>query len=273
MTPDLAPELRPALDRAAAEGRTVEVWWRDDDAVSDGPALDRLLALANRHEAPVAVAVVPAALQPSLPARLRGESLASVLVHGWRHANHAAPGAKPSEFTGDRPRARVEDELRRGRDIIVGAFSAGALDVFVPPWNRMAPSWERLLPGAGYAAVSAFGSPIRPEPGSLVRLDTHLDPVDWRTTRSVASRSVRARALHRALAGGGPIGLLTHHLAHDEALWSYVSSVLALLAGHEAVWFRTAAQLLARHHPLSLDCVRRDGLSPTAGPGAEGHAS
>ena len=39
-------ELRVALDDVAARGEAIRVWWRDDDAGRDHPALARLLYLA-----------------------------------------------------------------------------------------------------------------------------------------------------------------------------------------------------------------------------------
>src|SRR5204862_7665831 len=54
------------LSRTTDEGRAVAFWWRDDDAIGHTPALDRLLALAQRFGVSVAVAAVPARLEASL---------------------------------------------------------------------------------------------------------------------------------------------------------------------------------------------------------------
>ena len=39
--------LRHEFDRVAEAGRRIDLWWRDDDAVTDSPALDRLLDIAQ----------------------------------------------------------------------------------------------------------------------------------------------------------------------------------------------------------------------------------
>ena len=59
--------LRQALDAAPAP---VRLWWRDDDAGRDHPRLAALLDIARRREAPVALAVVPAWLEPPCAARI-----------------------------------------------------------------------------------------------------------------------------------------------------------------------------------------------------------
>ena len=56
--------------------------------------------------------------------------------------------------------------------------------------------------------------------------------------------SARRRAL-AAGAGTDPreqTGLLTHHLAHDEAAWSFLGRLLPLLAGHAATRAVAAAE-------------------------------
>jgi hypothetical protein len=58
-------DLARECDAWAAEGRAVELWWRDDDAIEDTPALRRLLAL-TRGRAPIALAVIPGRLTPNL---------------------------------------------------------------------------------------------------------------------------------------------------------------------------------------------------------------
>jgi hypothetical protein len=238
MNPSLS-ELRDLLDRAEADGRSLTFWWRDDDAVRQTPELDRLLALRARYGVPVAIAAVPAHLEPSLAARLKLEPQVRVLVHGWAHQNHAPAPGKPSEFGEDRPISDLADDAGRARRTVTSAFGPHALPIFVPPWNRAAPSFIRRLGALGFRGISAFG-PRRPRAG-LLTVNTHLDPVDWRGTRSAVHPARLAAALAEVLEAAGegrstePIGLLTHHLAFDEPLWSLSEALLELFAAHPAV--------------------------------------
>jgi hypothetical protein len=84
-------ELHAALDGAAERREGIRVWWRDDDAGRDHPALTRLLDLAECHDLPLALAVVPMWLDADGHARVAASRHATVLQHGYAHANHAPP--------------------------------------------------------------------------------------------------------------------------------------------------------------------------------------
>ena len=215
-----------ALEREAdawrASGRVATLWWRDDDAAAPSPALSRLLAL--RPGCPLGLAVIPAAADAHLAAELTDP--VDVLVHGFAHANHAAPGERKSEY----PAGRVApDELRAGRERLESLFGNRVLPVFVPPWNRMGGDAAAVLPVAGYRTLSGYrGRPA----GPLPRLDTHVDLVDWRGGRRFAGDDAVLRALAGALAArrragdSRPTGVLSHHLVHDVAAWRFLERLL-----------------------------------------------
>ncbi len=236
-TIDWSP-LDKALARAEDRDCPIGFWWRDDDAVAHTPKLDRLLNLAERYEASIGLAAIPETLQHSLADRLQGQETAYALVHGWSHANHAPPGEKKAEFGHHRPvasmAAEAADALQKARNCL----GERLLPVFVPPWNRIAPELLPLLPGLGYQAASTFRDRDRHRNvNDLVRINTHLDPVDWRGTRSLADVDALvaqlAGAVERRIGGAAdpdePIGLLTHHLVHDEPIWFFCEQMLAHL--------------------------------------------
>jgi hypothetical protein len=258
-TTDLTP-LRAALDRAAENGRTVDLWWRDDDALSATPALDRLLALADG--APLLIAAIPGGADPSLARRLVAAPGVSVAVHGLSHADHAPPGEKAAEFGAHRPLSVLHREateaLRRARE----RLPAGQLlPVFVPPWNRIAPDLARDLPLLGYTGLSAAGGPAVP---GLTRADCTLDVIDWRGTRSLRepARLLAILAAHAETEDENPLGLLTHHLAHDEAVWDFLGKLVPLLKAHPAVRLCDPRELFGRavdagrHSPISAGTDR-----------------
>ncbi len=231
--------LDRALSRAEDQGRPVGFWWRDDDAVADTPQLDRLLGLARRLEAGLALAVVPRMLEASLAGRLADEDAAFALVHGSGHANHAPLGEKKAEFGAHRPEDVMMAEAEVSLRVAGDCLGPKLLPVFVPPWNRIAPGLVPLLPQAGYAALSTFGDRASAHPAKgLAQVNTHIDPVDWHGTGSLADPAEivakAAAAVERRVTGAAdpdePIGLLTHHLIHDEAIWSFCERLLAHLA-------------------------------------------
>jgi hypothetical protein len=71
------------LDRWSNAGLRAQFWWRDDDASDSSEALDRLLQLAEERQVPLALAVIPARLQPGLVDSLKNQGLITVLQHGY----------------------------------------------------------------------------------------------------------------------------------------------------------------------------------------------
>ncbi len=238
--------LDDALARAADDaGRATRFWLRDDDAVAVTPALERLAGLCEAVGLPVLLAVIPADAQPGLAAWLADHPSFEPCQHGWRHANHAAPGERACELGGARPDEAVLAELARGRERLHELLGARVRPVLVPPWNRIRPSLVPHLRAAGnYAAVSAFGPSSEP-----FTLNCHLDVIDWRNGR----RGRPAADLCRKLLGliaqaretGGLIGLLTHHLAHDEAAWHFLQTFFDRMRERSDVTFASGPDQLA----------------------------
>lgn len=245
--------LDDALDAAGGE---VPFWWRDDDAVAPGAALDRLLDLARTCDAPLSLAVIPALARLQLADRLRGEASVHVLVHGLAHVNHAPPEGKKQEF-GWRPVDRLAADAARGLALVGELFGARALPVFVPPWNRVDAQLVPRLAGLGFRGISAFGARQAPfASAGLLAVNTHLDPIDWRGNRSLAppARLLTAIAgLIEARAGQSaaerePIGILTHHLVHDEWVWRFLDRLMQRLKTHPN------ARLLPAGTVFALSC-------------------
>lgn len=232
--------LNDALARAADQGRHLALWWRDDDATADTPALNRLLALARRFLMPIAIAAIPALAHRSLQDRLEGETSAAILVHGLTHANHAPPGQKQAELGPHRPledlRADAASALAKARE----ELGPQVLPVLVPPWNRIAPELVAALPAIGYGGVSTFGPATLTEATPIRQVNPQIDPIDWRGSRSLLDRQdLVARIVglveDDAESGSGPIGLLTHHLVQDEAVWGFCEALLERFVGRAEV--------------------------------------
>ncbi|BAI76325.1 hypothetical protein AZL_d04990 (plasmid) [Azospirillum sp. B510] len=237
-------EVEDELARWSDLGRRCALWLRDDDAVAAGPQLDRLLASCTQADIPLGLAVIPAAAERSLAEALADHARVTPLVHGWSHADHAAPGRKKCEFGPERPPELRRAEAARGLSVLRGLFGERLLPLFVPPWNRMAPDMPALLSDAGYRAVSGFGpAPVPARHDGILWVNTHLDLIDWRGTRSAVPLDALLDGLRRELRDrregrrtpSEPIGLLSHHRVHDAAIWDLLDRLLDRLAGHPAV--------------------------------------
>jgi peptidoglycan/xylan/chitin deacetylase (PgdA/CDA1 family) len=228
-------------------GRVAEIWWRDDDAADDGPALQRLLAVHRRTGVPLALAVVPAQATEALAARLADVPGIDLLQHGYAHANHAVPPAKKIELGLERPAMLVLGELGTGRMALERLFGPRPLPVLVPPWNRIAPPLVPTLPEIGFRGLSTFGPRTRVFPVRGLRaVNTHVDLVDWRSRRFVgAAAAVEAlvAALGRARTTAEPIGVLSHHLAMDGEAWDFLDEMWETTLRLPGLRFRSASAL------------------------------
>ena len=249
MTPDWTP-LRVELELWRAEGLRLPLWWRDDDASVPTEALDRLAGLSRATGLPVHLAIVPAWTGRAL-ADAVAEAPFIPVVHGWAHVSHAAKEAKKAEYGPDRSPEEMAAEARNALARLAGLFGTRLAPMFVPPWNRIAPQLLPALPDAGYATLSTFTPRRSAEaaPG-LAQVNTHLDPVDWRGTRSLVDADAliaRTLALLEDRRAGRadatePLGLLTHHLDHDAAIWDFTARWLdEMRRGPVDVWIHPAA--------------------------------
>lgn len=235
-------DLGPLTAALSAHGGPLGMWWRDDDAVAAGPALDALFQLADRFGAPLNLAVIPAALTASLPERLADRPRSTrVLVHGWAHLSHAPGGEKKAEFGDHRPVETRAAEAAAGLQRLADAFGPRLAPVFTPPWNRIAADLSGPLAAAGYRGLSTYGprASALAAPG-LVQLNTHLDPIAWRQDRSAIDPQWLidrlTAAVLRQTETAEPIGWLTHHLDHDPAIIRLIEALLSYL--HDTVTLR-----------------------------------
>ncbi|MEM9107077.1 MAG: polysaccharide deacetylase family protein [Pseudomonadota bacterium] len=236
-------ELVRHLDWFAERGRKVSFWWRDDDAIEPTPALERMLALVNEHEVDLALAVIPRDATAALAERLADEPHAFVLQHGWQHKNFQlkALGEKAAELGSRRDPDELMGQLKTGKARLDSLFGDKFIPAIVPPWNRIAPGISRRLPGIGLPGLSTF---TFFNPPRAHQVQSHIDILKWKKpVRFIGWESARLRfdlqLTRRRNTGSEPVGLLTHHLAHDDASFEFLEKFLAIAAHHDgAEWPR-----------------------------------
>jgi hypothetical protein len=240
--------LARECDAWAESGRRVELWWRDDDAVADTPALRRLIGIAA---VPLSLAVIPAGLDPSLPALLKIHGSVSVLQHGFDHKNRAPAGAKKSEFPGSRSWQGVADDLERGRERLATAFGEQFIPALTPPWNRIDPGHASRLPDLAYRGLTTYLARKPGKSAGFTQVNTHVDVIDWHGTRGFLGLAATLALLVGHLAAkrlgkadpAEPTGLLTHHLVHDTETWEFLGALPDWCAKRPNINWRSAADL------------------------------
>ncbi|WP_168077252.1 polysaccharide deacetylase family protein [Caulobacter sp. SSI4214] len=244
--------LGPELHLWAKAGRTPVLWWRDDDAREPTPALERLLDLSRRHGAPLTVAAVAGPNLASLVRRCQDQPDIEIAVHGFQHINRQPEGQGFGEVVESDSVDWVLDQLQA---TVTRFHDAGAAPtLFVPPWNNLKPQLITALSETPIRAVSGFAQGVS-EADGVSRLDAHLDVLRWKggarfrgTWRFLAR--MRKLLAQRRVTGqwSQPIGLLTHHLDHDEDAWRFLDSFM----GAFRVEARRGLQLRTLAEPTAL---------------------
>jgi hypothetical protein len=225
--------LDAELRRWRVAGRTPRFWLRDDDAVEPTAALERLVGLTRAAGVPLALAVIPAHTGAPLAQELAGAAHVTVAVHGWSHANHAPEGAKKQELGAHRPAGVVCAELAESLAILAALHGEKVVPVLVPPWNRIDRALISRLPELGFVGLSVFGKPFA---APVAVVNSTVDIIDWHTTRGCSDHAVLASEIVAQLReafddqAAAPIGVLTHHLVHDDSAWDFLERLFETTA-------------------------------------------
>jgi hypothetical protein len=236
-------------------GRAAQFWWRDDDAAAPSAPLERLLALAARARAPLALAVVPARADARLLASLA--PAIAVLQHGADHRNRAAASEKKNEFPGSEPEASALARLAAARERLSAVAGSRWVAALAPPWNRIQPALVPRLAAAGFRGLSRFGPRDAPVTAGLRQVNTHVDIIDWQAGKRFAGEdAVLGRAIaHLEAKRAGradaaePTGWLTHHERHDEPAWAFLERLFEFAAATPGVRWRAAGELFTESRP------------------------
>jgi hypothetical protein len=116
-------------------------------------------------------------------------------------------------------------------------FGAQLLEMFVPPWNRIDPSVVAGLAPQGYRMISTFTPRTAPQVAGLMQVNTHIDPIFWRGGGGLVDAETLIQGIITLLQdrrngttdATEPLGFLTHHLVHDEAIWGFTQECLSVL--------------------------------------------
>jgi hypothetical protein len=241
--------LESELRRWVEAGRRPQLWWRDDDAQRVTPALWRLLDLAQKVGAPVALAVAPQGLDPKLPVYLRDHRKVTVMQHGVEQDDMGRPAS-----------AQALTAAIRASDAALKAFDRYA-PVYVASGADLQPEVVEALQASNISCASAFGAPRSTE--GLIRIDVHLDLMRWGPTPRFVGRDPfldrlrrRLREQRRLQQWSEPVGILTHHLQHDEAAWAFLDSLLTWEPLAQAAVWRRPEHLFG----IDLSCKRAPAL-------------
>lgn len=232
------------LDTWADAGLTAKFWWRDDDATGPSDPLEKLLGLSSELDIPLALAVIPSGLKPGLVELLRNRSLVCVFQHGFAHQSHAPSGQRKLELGGVKTTENIIADLEQGLQTLHQYFPERFNPVLVPPWNRIDDRIVARLADIGFSGISTMKARRQEYPArGLLQVNAHLDPVNWRHQGGFLGvyPAIAILIQHLIAKRTGyrdpdePTGILTHHLAHNDAVWRFLNDLLQFLSTHPAV--------------------------------------
>jgi hypothetical protein len=230
--------LAAELAEWRAAGRRPGLWWRDDDAASLTPALERLLAVSRKCDLPLAIAAIPLASEPDMLDRA-----ACVIMHGCDHRNRAAGGEKKTEFPASESDDAALERLARARERLAGLAGERFIPALAPPWNRFRDRLVPRLPEAGLYGLSRYG-PRGAATKGVREANTHVDIIAWRGDRRFVGEGEALGLLVRHLSArrrgavdaGEPTGILTHHAVHDAQAWRFLERLFDETRAGGAQW-------------------------------------
>jgi hypothetical protein len=216
--------LDAELAHWASADRRPGLWWRDDDARAATPALERLLTAAAGL--PLALAVIPDGDLAGLAAHLTRHPNVTVGQHGVDHLNRRPEGQPAGEYALDADPDHMAVTIQAGWRALTDHGLKPAF--YTPPWNRLDAPLPGVLIDLGFTALSAWPGEAGEHQG-LVRRDAEIDLLRWkggprfRGTGRLLGQLRAALERRRVFGSDEPVGLLTHHLVHDEASWRFLA--------------------------------------------------
>lgn len=212
---------------------------RDDDAVDISPELLKLTELVEQWAIPLLLAVIPRFATSELGNFVSSRELIIPAVHGFAHVNHAPENVKKCEFGDERTFKELMEDMEHGRRILQKLFPNNLSNLFVPPWNRIG---EKALVASrlvGFNGVSGFSWKNNYEGHNY--LNTHVDIIDWKNDKKGKSTGAIITEISRSFEisrqnGFVPVGLLTHHLVHDEDAWAMLDELFEILNTKGIKW-------------------------------------
>jgi hypothetical protein len=218
--------MKAVAKALAARTTPLTIFFRDDDAGWAQKPLDDLLDLFARHQLPIDLAVIPAALDDVCAQRLNQWSSDHPQIglhqHGYAHSNHESEGSRKCEFGPSRPHDRQLADVVAGR-LRLTTMLERVDPIFTPPWNRCAPNTASALGDYGFVLIS--------DDGALAKsgCQARFLPVDfdWEKHRRAGQLgSQLAQCIGQA---NDCLGIMLHHETMDEEARVTLGEFLAML--------------------------------------------
>ncbi|MCP4185639.1 MAG: polysaccharide deacetylase [Hyphomicrobiales bacterium] len=245
-------KLSAELAHWSKHGQIARFFLRDDDAIEITPDLIHLQKMTATRNIPILLAVIPNFAKCELGKFVKSHPQITPAVHGFSHENHAGKGEKKTELGAHRPVDQVLRELNDARLKMIGLFGHHLSDILVPPWNRIDGYVAAGAKGLGFRAISGFG--WKNPNNDISWINTHVDIINWRKNASAKSIAEVTDELTANLQiarnkAFAPVGILSHHLVHNQLCWHILDELLEYLCNQKNVKWVNADDLIVNIDP------------------------
>lgn len=244
--PRMETAVKVVVEKLPQRGRIAAFFRADDIGVPDDK-LARLMAIFQRHNAPLALSVVPEWLTPENWTAIREMGAASPDLwcwhqHGLAHVNHEFEG-KRQEFGPSRSRAEIRADIEKGRERLLSIMGEAFFPAFTPPWNRCGQWALDALSSLGFLAVSRFQGATPPPPAGLAEVSVNLDPHTRKDASAVKGWQSLSFELTEALASG-VCGVMIHHHRMNDAAFDFMEMLLDIFTVTPAIEMKGLPDLI-----------------------------
>ncbi len=249
-SPQLFDGLHHCLEAVQAEGRTIDLFLRDDDIDDDEESLRHLVDIALMHDAPLTLAVIPGLLTLAGITLLKNfkkfyPSLIELHQHGWCHLNHESNGRK-CEFGSSRSFAKQWEDIDQGKRLLEQVFDDKFFPAFTPPWNRFTEDTPTILEQLNFAVFSSAQQPDSADHRQMRQIPITLDLLRWKNGAELKPPSEIIDLFTAQTQHNHPIGLLLHHKVMNNAAFGFLEQFLAEVRRHSCVRIHTFQTLLCQ---------------------------
>lgn len=226
--------LENAIYQGLSTGKgEAQIFFRADDIGICGQQFSAMIALFQKHNMPLCLAVVPTWIHQSSFAELTAVTGTKSLQwcwhqHGWLHRNYEQQGKK-QEFGPARSAALLHADLKKGKERLEDYLGDSFSPFFTPPWNRCSQETLEGLGKLGYLAVSRSRNAKPPSPEGLPDIQVNID---LHTRKEPNPEADLQALLHEITSGvaGGTGGIMLHHQRMNATAFSFLDTLLQTMS-------------------------------------------
>jgi hypothetical protein len=235
---DLGNRIESTIHAGIENHGECRFFFRADDVGAPGNRFRELLAVFQKYQTPLCLAVVPAWLTAQRWRVLKalGKKTPGLWCwhqHGWRHVNHE-PRGKKQEFGAVRENRAIRNDVLRGRRRLEAIMGEDFYPVFTPPWNRCDERTITALKEFGYYGISRNPGAMPLTPASLTDFSIHVDLHTRKGKKAFKEWDTFFFEMKAAVSSGW-CGMMIHHQRMNDTAFIFMDRLLKYLRYHPRI--------------------------------------